>query len=131
MWISEKTVALLESVRAESVRWQNTAHILQGELDATRAENVRLNAEREWFKHRLNQVEMERAMLMQDRIGVKISVPQFVPAMDDPSEALSKVVDISTIGGDAKEDFDTDADPTQNPGVDYTNLPGYGGKRRR
>jgi hypothetical protein len=129
MWISKAHYTTLNNL-IESAQTRNTEMLRRdGERLRLAEENAYLKAQCNWFMHRLTQVEHERGMLMQDRIGVKISVPAFIPATDDPSEALSRVVDISTIGGDAKDDgSDTDADPTQNPGIDYTNLPGY--KRR-
>lgn len=133
MWIAKEHYVTLTNLidnaqdRATEMLKRETFALTK--LQQVEAENARLTAERTWFMHRLTQVEHERGMLMQDRLGVKIAVPEFVPTTDsdDVSNALSRVVDISTIGGDAK---DTDADPSQNSGIDYTNLPGYAGKRR-
>lgn len=130
MWIGRYVQGLLDT--KESIL---RAHIEQngkliGEVTQLKQENARLHAERAWFMHRLTQVEHERGMLMQDRLGVKIAVPEFVPAAgaDDIGEALSKVVDISTVGGDAKPE--NDAESTQAVGMGYENLPGYTRTRR-
>jgi hypothetical protein len=128
MWISKAAHELIEQARANATEAGTRFAAANAECLRLREENARLIATNAWMQHRLNQVEMERAMLMQDRIGVKISVPQFVPSMEDPSEALSKVVDISTIGADAKDDG-SDVSDMNNPGVVYDNLPGYRGKR--
>lgn len=131
MWISKAHYNTLDSL-INSSQDRNTEMLrregaLNERVHQLEQQLMELKAERRWFMHRLTQVEMERGMMMQDRLGIKISVPAFVPSMEDPSEALSKVVDLSTVGGDAV--MDTDADATQNPGIDYTNLPGYRGKR--
>ena len=122
-WAAEEIERWRTAATENAVRFASEI----GENIRLKEENARLRSDLDWFKLRLNQVEMERAMLMQDRIGVKISVPQFIPAMENPDEALNKVVDLTTVGGDAHE-TDTDADPSQNFGIDYTNLPGYRGK---
>jgi len=133
MWISkaryDELVDRAHHERVQAGNWQADYAAVNARLVETKTQLAALTAERTWFMHRLTQVEHERGMLMQDRLGVKIAVPEFVPTTDsdDVSNALSRVVDISTIGGDAK---DTDADPSQNSGIDYTNLPGYAGKRR-
>jgi len=127
MWISDKVQGLLDVLALENRCQAARVGGLQGEVTQLKEENARLHAERAWFMHRLTQVEHERGMLMQDRLGIKISVPAFVPAMDNPSEALHQVIDLSTVGLDAA-DTETDADPTQNQGIDYTNLPGYKGR---
>ena len=124
-WAAEEIERWRTAATENAVRFASEI----GENIRLKEENARLRSDLDWFKLRLNQVEMERAMLMQDRIGVKISVPQFVPATENPDEALNKVVDLTTVGGDA-DDVDTDADPNQNFGIDYRNLPGYKGTRR-
>ena len=129
MFISEKVFTRLSEQETRAAKAEATAAALAAQLGEARTQIAGLAAERGWFMHRLTQVEQERGMLMQDRLGVKISVPAFVPVMDNPEQALNGVVDISTVGGDAVADTDTDADPTQNSGIDYTNLPGYKGKR--
>lgn len=128
MWISkahyETMVAGLEDGRK--------THAQLGEQMATiiaaNAEAARLRSDLEWFKLRLNQVEMERAMLMQDRLGVKINVPQFVPTHDGGEQALQQMPNLSSVGHDAIDQGPvTDADPAE--GVDFTAMPGYNGRR--
>jgi hypothetical protein len=100
----------------------------KGQADILKMENLHLRADLDWFKLRLNQVERERAMLMQDRLGVKISVPEFVPTYEDPASALAQMPDFGSVGADARpEAAATDAEPGE--GVDYSLMPGYTGKR--
>lgn len=120
MWISKATASRLEDLR------QDLGSVL-GTSVRLEVENARLRADLDWFKHRLNQVEMERAMLMQDRIGVKINVPQFVPAMDNPADTLNEMPDLSTVGGDAPDHEESEAD--KGNGVDFSMMPGYKAKR--
>jgi len=82
----------------------------------------------DWFKLRLNQVERERGQLIQAAIGVKIAVPEFVPTYEDPGQALQEIPDLSTIGGDAKDQGLTQTEAELGEGVDYTQMPGYKGR---
>lgn len=116
MWISREFVTDLRQ-RAEQLAYAS------GQNVRLEVENARLRADLDWFKLRLNQVERERAMLMQDRIGVKIDVPQFVPAMHNEADALAEMPDLSSVGNDAP-DPPSDADPGN--GVNYSMMPGYG-----
>lgn len=125
MWIG-KAVAAMLAVGNEQLREAERGAVgYMGENTRLKEENARLVAMNGWLMHRLTQVEHERGMLMQDRLGIKITVPAFVPAMDNPAEALQQMVDVSTVGGDAA---DSDADAAQNPGIDYSMMPGYRGK---
>ena len=127
MWISKTTRRELQDTRTELRNALTGNASMFGENRKLEVENARLRSDLDWFKHRLNQVEMERAMLIQDRIGVRINVPQFVPAMENPEETLNEMPDLSTVGGDAREDSTTDAEPTE--GVNYSTMPGYKGTR--
>lgn len=125
MWISNAVDAMLRDRQSTIMALVHHRSEAEGKAAQLESENARLRSDLDWFKHRLNQVEMERAMLIQDRIGVKINVPQFVPAMHDPAEALHQMPDLSTIGGDAK--FEPGVEPGE--GVDYSLMPGYKGSR--
>lgn len=91
--------------------------------------NARLQSDLDWAKLRLNAVEKERAQLIAAAIGVKISIPEFVPKMDNLEDVLNQVPDLSTVGNDAKED-NTDVARTlgQELAIDYSLMPGYRGK---
>jgi hypothetical protein len=100
--------------------------------------NAQLQSQVNWMQLRLNHVELERAQLIQAAIGVKTSVPQFVPAQDNPEEAFNGLPDLSNVGGDAKEDdngkrsqAEIEETGSVDPavGIDYTNLPGYARQR--
>lgn len=127
MWVSKWALAEIEKHR-------DLAELARRELHASRAswletdrELRELKQRMNWFMHRMTQVELERGQLIQAAIGIKISVPEFVPAMDNPEDALNQMPDLSTVGGDARDEpVKTDADPGH--GVDYTLMPGYKGK---
>lgn len=89
-----------------------------GELRATTSENAQLRATIEWMKLRLNAVEKERAQLISAAIGVKVSIPEFVPITEgtDIQKALQEMPDLSSVGGDAPDDV---------PETDYSQWPGY------
>src|SRR5678815_3690670 len=99
MWISEKVydqlVSMISQTQDKAIEAQRRDGMQNVRILALEAELERAKAERTWFMHRLNQVEHERGMLMQDRLGIQVSVPTFMPAMDNPSEALQQAVDIS------------------------------------
>ncbi len=123
MWISKaiaaKMALLEETIRAEAALKESA----RGALARLHIENERLRADMDWFKLRLNHVERERGQLIQAAIGVKISVPEFVPSFEDPAEALNQMPDTSTVGQDASEDSDGDAGSVD--GMDYSLMPGY------
>lgn len=127
MWISKGAAAEIGAARRQTEIFRQACAKADIELAGLRQlqqENARLRADMDWFKHRLNQVERERGQLIQAAIGVKISVPEFVPTYEDPGAALNETPDLSTVGMDARPD--TDAEPAE--GVDYSQLPGYKGK---
>jgi hypothetical protein len=127
MWISRAVGKMLES-------WQTAARVLsenlaraEAERDALRLESTRQQGTIDWMKHRLNQVERERAQLIAAAIGVKIAVPEFVPTAVDPA-SLDKTMNamqeiFKGVGEDSADDKDDEA--TSSPGVDYRNMPGY------
>jgi hypothetical protein len=132
MWISKAHYdtmdGLINSSQARNTEMlQREAGLRQKLYDLDR-ENERMRADMDWFKLRLNQVERERAMLIQDRLGVKIAVPEFVPTYEDPASALAQMPDFGSVGADARpEPEKSDAEP--GDGVDYSLMPGYSGKR--
>lgn len=128
MWLSKATAAMLVEANREREEAQREIARALGVMSQLATENARLRADMDWFKLRLNQVEKERGQLIQAAIGVKVSVPEFVPAQEpNPAEAFN-MPDLSTIGHDALDDSTpaTDADP--NPGIDFSMMPGYKGR---
>jgi len=85
-----------------------------GENTRLLVENARLRSDMDWFKLRLNQVELERAQLIMAASGVKISTPAFVPAQEDPMRALQEMPDFAQVGEDMP-----DAESTP----DYSGMP--------
>lgn len=126
MWIARKlfesTTSGWEAAAVKAMAQQQRA---EGEKIRLEIENTRLRSDLDWFKHRLNHVERERGQLIQAAIGVKISVPEFVPAMDNPEDALNSLPDLGTVGGDAL-DQSPRHEPDSKEGVDFSMLPGYG-----
>lgn len=103
---------------------------LEAQVVALERMNSRLQSDLDWAKLRLNAVEKERAQLIAAAIGVKISIPEFVPKTDNPEEALNQLPDLSTVGNDAKEDNTQDWTKSlgQELAVDYSLMPGYRGE---
>lgn len=54
----------------------------QAEAIAQKQANIVLQANMDWFRHRLTQIEKERAQLIHHALGVKIPTPEF--HKDDP-----------------------------------------------
>jgi hypothetical protein len=115
MWVNREIQQRIETlIQATSIQ--------QGECKRLEVENARLRADLDWFKLRLNSVEKERAQLIAAAIGVKISVPEFVPQTHNLEEAFNAIQDLSSVGGDAKEEATTLG---QELDVDYSLMPGY------
>jgi len=124
MWIGKAVQARLDAYFENYGECRGQLMQAVGQQQRLEIENARLRSDLDWFKLRLNQVERERGMLIQSAIGVKIAVPEFVPTFD-PSEALNPHGNpFEELGGDgAMAGVDTD------PQVDYSAMPGFGGKR--
>lgn len=121
MWISRKEYKALHEQNTEiAATGLGREGYLRGQLQSLQTETVRLRADLDWFKHRLNHVELERGQLIQAAIGVKVAVPEFVPSYD-PEKALNGLPDLSSVGGDAAPDTFS----SMTPDVDYSQLPGY------
>lgn len=129
MWIAKEKMVAFEVTNAKLNEEVKTLQILQHvKVLGLERMNARLQADLDWFKHRLNQVERERGQLIQAACGIKIAVPEFVPTFEDPAEALNQMPDLSSVGDDAKQQDDTPGmDLTGD--VDYSLMPGYMGKR--
>jgi hypothetical protein len=65
MWIDRKTYDDLRLTAAEH----------QGQVTALQASVATLTATMDWMRHRVNQLEHERAMLVQNVLGVTIQAP--------------------------------------------------------
>ena len=128
MWVSRKlhafVIALYQDAVASAKEWRDKLVAASAKVERLEIENARLRSDLDWFKLRLNHVERERGQLIQAAIGVKVSVPEFIPKMDNPEEAFNAMPDLSTVGGDAKWE-----DPTgilaREDAADYSGLSGY------
>ena len=129
MWIGNAHYETLVEAIADGRRTHAELGAAVGRVVSLELENANLRAEREWFKHRLNQVEHERGQLIQAAIGVKIAVPEFVPTFEDPGQALNQLPDLSSIGDDAVDEGRPVATDADQGVVDYTLMPGYRNKR--
>lgn len=134
MWIGRDVYNTLNELinSAQNQRTQKmieNAALQQKVLDLERM-NTRLQGDLDWSKHRLNQVEKERAQLIAAAIGVKVSYPEFMPRTENPNEALTQIPDLSTIGNDARDDEATKAFIETTEGTvgvvsDFSMIPGY------
>lgn len=140
MWMNKKWfVTFTDRLIDERNELSRQLFMLKGENTQLQAELIRHVADKDWFKHRLNQVEMERAALIyaatggsgggrypvEQREGVKVVAPQFMagPPISPMSETLNEQYNpFGTVGEDSNEASD------QIPGhEDLTHLPGYRG----
>lgn len=120
MWISRSMMAML-AVGNEQLREQERrAAKAEGELNRALVENARLRADLDWFKLRLNQAERERGQLIQAAIGIKISVPEFVPSEPEIDKSLHEMPNFASVGGDAMPEG-----VVVNAGEDYSGMPGF------
>ena len=115
MWINSALFNRLQTDAADTKQdWKQAVATLAGleaENKRLREENVRLAANIEWFKLRLNSVERERAQLIFAATGQKISVPEFVPTYEAPETALAEQPDFAAVGEDARGEKDYDLMP--------------------
>jgi hypothetical protein len=141
MWIDRAVYVTLNGL-VESAQNRNTEMLgrtvrLETENAALKAELARHIADKDWFKHRLNQVEMERAQLIYAATGgsgggryaaaegVKVMAPQFVTAgAPKMSETLNEQHNpFGTVGEDSRDPED------QIPGTTemLSHMPGFPG----
>lgn len=121
-----ETRRLREDIREErkaTQSWIMQASTERARADQLSVENIRMRADLDWFKLRLNAVEKERQQLIQAAIGVKIPIPEFTPIMEDPQEALNQgMPDLSCIGADAPDGFNPES-MLANTQPNYDGLP--------
>lgn len=122
MWIGKQVAAQIEAMRVENAEMFGRLSAAHMEVTKLREENARLESRLTWFMTRLNHTEKERAQLIHAAIGVKTSVPEFVPTPHRPDEALHEMVDFTNVGEDAKDD----GSAAQEVPVDYSMMPRFG-----
>ena len=128
MWMGKdvyRTMSgLIESAQNRNTEMlQREGALRQQVMDLT-AENQRQRNDLKWFMHRLNQVELERAQLINAAIGVKLQVPQFQPPVElDAAAIMNKMgAPFAGVGEDSSDPQD------QIPAhEDFSHLPGYKG----
>lgn len=121
MWVSKLVFDWLKIERMEFVKLREECAALARGSVRLESENIRLRADLDWFKLRLNAIEKERQQLIQAAIGVKIPIPEFTPVMEDPAKAMNQMPDFGLIGNDAPEGFDPGKE--LSPAPDYSELP--------
>ena len=122
MWISGKE--LMHEVKELRGALAECMHERRGAEATTErllVENERMRADLNHLMLRVNQVEKERQMLMLDRLGIKIPVPEFVAAenMPDELDAFNGMPDMTLVGDDAPAGFN----PATELGPDYSGMP--------
>jgi hypothetical protein len=86
MWLDRKAY---EDQRAEGIKNHEEARVLA-------EQNRALQVTMDWFRVRINQLEIERAQLLFNYTGVKVSAPAITPAPapDDPARAVPHFGDV-------------------------------------
>ena len=126
MWISRAHYNTLDGI-INSSQARNTEMLgregayRQQVMDLV-AENNRQRNDLKWFMHRLNQVELERAQLINAAIGVKLQVPQFQPPVEPDAAAIMNEMGAPFAG--VGEDS-TDPEDQIPAHEDFSHLPGY------
>ena len=95
MWIDRKTY---DDLRLENAK-------LQGVCQEQARGNASLQASFDWLRMRVNQLEHERAKLIENYMGIKVEVPEVVQVRQDRegAHALSSAVQnfFTDMGDDA------------------------------
>lgn len=72
----------------------------EAETASIKQYNVALQTTMDWQRVRLNQLEHERARLIETYMGVKIAVPEVTVESKDSSELLQEVPSFDDVGDD-------------------------------
>ena len=91
MWITRHA---FDSLNAERIKASEAARILADQ-------NAALKITMDWLRHRLEQVERERAHLLKTYMGVVVEVPHFVKPEPDNEEVLGGANIFQDIGDNA------------------------------
>jgi len=124
---AQRLLAALAAHKTELAQYIAQIGFLQGQLRELENGNIRLRSDLDWFKLNFNMVQRERAQLIYAAIGVKTSIPEFVPQQHNPEEALNQLPDLSRVGEDAAPEGEDGGVPRfdNNASPDYSQLPGY------
>ena len=90
MWITRKT---FEDTRLDLAKHHEECRVLA-------AQNHVLQVNLDWLRTRVNQLEMERAQLLWNYIGVKVPVPEIQRVQDpqDPVHPLNELPSFADVG---------------------------------
>ena len=89
MWINRKT---FDNLLHERSQFQGVAQTLENQ-------NRVLQANFDWLRTRVNQLETERAQLLWNYIGVKVPVPEIQRVQDqDPVHPLNELPSFADVG---------------------------------
>lgn len=126
MWISKQVGKEIERIRDERDSVRELAVKLNARIEMIERENATLKANIDWFQHRLNHVELERAQLVDAAINVKLRIPQFEGARQETDEEVMQrqMPDFGRVGEDALDDPGTVAIGT-GTGDDPKLMDGY------
>ncbi len=104
MWISRKVYDEVQKQRFEA----------QGVSQALERQAIATKTTMDWLMVRLTQLEHERAQLIFNYMGVKITVPEILPSaqVEQGSELLNDIPSFSDIGDDEakRQGFDWDSE---------------------
>lgn len=93
MWISRRA---FDTLNAERITAAAEARVLADQ-------NAAYKITMDWMRHRLHQVEQERAHLLKTYMGVAVQVPSFVKPEPDPDDVLGGANIFQDIGHEAAE----------------------------
>lgn len=79
MWLSRTAV---ESLNAERIKALEEARVL---FEQNKAQAITMD----WMRMRLEQIERERAMLLERYMGIVVQVPHFVTPETPPEDSLA------------------------------------------
>jgi hypothetical protein len=87
MWINTKDFIKLAEKVADA---QGAASALKNELD-------KRDVTIDWLRTRVNQLEKERALLMRERTGLNIPIPEIAPAQQVTGSRMSGIMAIDDL----------------------------------
>ena len=123
---------VIESVLGDIKMWQRLHESIslreQGMAERCAGllrENERLLKDQQFFMHRLNQVEMERAQLIHAAIGIKLAVPTFKAPEPTQDEILNNNGNPFIGMGEDSPDPQDQLPHHQDGTEDLSHMPGF------
>ena len=92
MWIAKEA---WEGIKESELQLRLRTREIQGENGALREQNKVLQANMDWMRTRLTQLEKQNAQYIYQIAGVKIPVPEFQPAINlhDAANTMAELAD--------------------------------------